>query len=477
MTAIRDQGETVHRNVICCLLVLEIADYEAKPVFDQIRLAQDLRQLLSDTTAHATSHDLLSIVREDGALLSFLADPEECFTTALTIREATLTQHRYRDLLLRIGINLGTVQIAEDEFGHAYVSGEGRQDAYRVMHQGPPRQLSVARPFFELLSRAAPELAGLLEYQGVFSDTVSPPLCLYRLRPQQSTESESRSDQPLTTTGSSQPIDSPMQSNLMPQALPVQSTTNRPSWLHRSGLRYALVPLLAGAAALTSSSRLRVEVPAFMPAAQLAAATPRVALSEAASSPPAPAAAEDMNRWAAAPPAVLANAPETPPAPVSWHAKPRNEAALPTLRSEQGPPVASKHVAKQEHRLKQKRQGGADEPTKVASVQGSKSATLFLAVRPWGEVYVDGRKIGVTPPLKSFEVAPGRRLITIKNSSLPTYRIRLTADPEAEITVAHDFACISDREKPCREGFSKGLELGSRFKLETAEAGHSPDLR
>jgi hypothetical protein len=474
MSAIRDQGETVHRNVICCLLVLEIAEYDAKPVFDQIRLTQDFQQLLSDTTAHATSHDLLSIVREDGALLSFLADPEECFTTALTIREATLTQHRYRDLPLRMGINLGTVQIGEDEFGHAYVSGEGRQDAARVMHQGPPRQLSVARPFFELLSRAAPELAGLLEYQGVFSDTVGPPLCLYRLCQPQSTASESLSEQPLDITGSSHPIDPPMQSKLMPQAVLVQSPTDRHSWLRRSGLRYALVPLLAGAVALTSSSRFRVEVPAFMPAAQVAAGTPQVTVSGAVSSTPAPA--EHMNRTAAAPSAVLANAPEAPPAPVARPARPRNEAATSTPGGEQRQPPASKHVAKQEHRLMQKRQAGADEPTKAASAQGPRSATLFLAVRPWGEVYVDGRKIGVTPPLKSFEVAPGRRLITIKNSSLPTYQIQLTADPEAEITVAHDFACVSDREKPCREGLGKGLELQSRFKLETAEAGHSPHL-
>src|SRR4249920_3066585 len=104
------------RNVICCLLALEIADYEAKPAFDQIRLTQNFQQLLFDVTAQASSRDLVSILREDGVLLSFLADPEECLTTALTIREAMLTQDRYRDLPLRIGINLGEAQIAEDEF-------------------------------------------------------------------------------------------------------------------------------------------------------------------------------------------------------------------------------------------------------------------------------------------------------------------------------------------------------------------------
>jgi hypothetical protein len=113
---------------------------------------------------------------------------------------------------------------------------------------------------------------------------------------------------------------------------------------------------------------------------------------------------------------------------------------------------------------------GAQAATKAPLVQGPRSATLSLAVKPWGEVYVDGRKIGVTPPLKKFALAPGLRLITITNSSLPTYQAQLAVDPGAQLTVAHDFICISDREKPCREGFGKGLELHSRFTLETADA-------
>ena len=166
---------TAHRKLICCLLALEIADYDAKPVLDQVRLTQDFHNLLFETTAGATSDDVVSMVGEDGALLGFLADPEECFTTALTIREATLTQDDYRDLPLRIGINLGKAEIAEDEFGHPHVSGEGTQDVNRLMRQGPPHQISVAGHFVELLSRTAPELAELLEYQGLYSDSVGSP--------------------------------------------------------------------------------------------------------------------------------------------------------------------------------------------------------------------------------------------------------------------------------------------------------------
>lgn len=404
MSATRDYDETAHRNVICCLLALEVADYDAKTVFEQIRLTQDFRSLLSEATAHTRSDDLVPIVREDGALLGFTADPQECFETALTIREATLTQDRYRDLPLRIGINLGTVQIAEDEFGRPYVSGEGRQDADRVMRQGPPRQISVARQFVELLSRAAPDLAELLEYQGVFSDTVGPPLCLYRLPAPQSGGFETVADQAATSARSSSVIDTPVPLDLAPRAALTRPSARRQKWLRSSWLRYVFLSVLAGAAMLTPSNRSRVDPPVLGLTAKLA--------------------------------------------------------------------TASSESAGPEQKLNQNRKVRADEPLKTrATRRPAGFATIYLAVKPWGMVYVDDREIGVTPPLKSFEVAPGRRVVTIKNSSLPAYQIQLSADPQAEITVAHDFACISDREKPCREGLGKGLELQSRFKLETADAG------
>jgi hypothetical protein len=113
-----------------------------------------------------------------------------------------------------------------------------------------------------------------------------------------------------------------------------------------------------------------------------------------------------------------------------------------------------------------------DPPTEVASVPEPSSATVFFAVKPWGEVYMDGRKMGVTPPLKRLDVAAGRHLITITNGSLPIYQRQVMAESAAKMTVAHDFECVSTRDKICREGFGKGLELHSRFRSETAEVAH-----
>ena len=101
------------------------------------------------------------------------------------------------------------------------------------------------------------------------------------------------------------------------------------------------------------------------------------------------------------------------------------------------------------------------------------AATLLLAVKPWGEVYVDGTKVGVTPPLKRLDLAPGVRLVTITNSSLPRYQARFTVEPGAQMTVAHDFDCISNRGKTCPQEYGRSLDLGSSLRLETADAGHS----
>jgi len=494
MSANQDHNAAPHRNVICCLLALEIAEYDTKPVFDQIRSTQDLGQLLLDATAHACSDDVVSIVREDGALLSFLADPEDCFTAALVIREATATHDRYRDLPLRIGITLGMVEIANDDFGHPYISGEGRQDVDRVMRHGPPRQISVARPFVELLSRAAPELSGLLEYEGVFSDTVCPPLCLYRLSPLQTTGSEG-ADAPHTAAISPGVLDASVQSTPVSQAVRTQTLANRREWLRGSWLRYALFPLAVGALLLAAPSRILDIVPGLMPAPQLA--TDAVQASPASAvSPSAPASAQGITDLPDARPQAVGAAAPTTPRPTALFDEARSGAGpakrhseeRPLVESKQVPLIGSKQVSVAGTQKRQRSKAVAESATKtqtpeahgaetlaakMQSTQAPRGATLVLAIKPWGEVYIDGKKIGITPPLKRFEVAPGRRQITVTNSSLPSYRREVTLDPEQQMTVAHDFDCVSDREKTCREGFSKGLELPSRFRPDTTEAGRS----
>lgn len=64
---------------------------------------------------------------------------------------------------------------------------------------------------------------------------------------------------------------------------------------------------------------------------------------------------------------------------------------------------------------------------------------ILLAVAPWGEVYVDGRKRGVTPPLKQIRLPPGRHVIEIRNGDFPEHRQIVDLAADASVKIKHRF--------------------------------------
>ncbi|ARP88379.1 hypothetical protein CAL13_20775 [Bordetella genomosp. 9] len=66
-------------------------------------------------------------------------------------------------------------------------------------------------------------------------------------------------------------------------------------------------------------------------------------------------------------------------------------------------------------------------------------ATLRVDVLPWGEIFVDGVSRGVSPPLKTLTLPPGRHTLEIRNADLPPYRVVLELKAGRQATVRHDF--------------------------------------
>jgi serine/threonine-protein kinase len=64
---------------------------------------------------------------------------------------------------------------------------------------------------------------------------------------------------------------------------------------------------------------------------------------------------------------------------------------------------------------------------------------LRIAVSPWGEVEVDGRPAGITPPLVRLDLAAGEHEITIRNGDFPPYTTRVRVDPEQPTMIRHRF--------------------------------------
>lgn len=62
-----------------------------------------------------------------------------------------------------------------------------------------------------------------------------------------------------------------------------------------------------------------------------------------------------------------------------------------------------------------------------------------LAVSPWGEVTVDGRSMGVTPPLNQLSLPPGKHTITVSNGDAPVYKKVITIKSGRSYALEHQF--------------------------------------
>lgn len=66
-------------------------------------------------------------------------------------------------------------------------------------------------------------------------------------------------------------------------------------------------------------------------------------------------------------------------------------------------------------------------------------ATLGFAVLPWGEIFIDGKSQGASPPLREIRLSPGKHQIEIKNTDLPPYRQTVELEAGASKTIRHKF--------------------------------------
>jgi len=67
------------------------------------------------------------------------------------------------------------------------------------------------------------------------------------------------------------------------------------------------------------------------------------------------------------------------------------------------------------------------------------AGTIQLAIAPWGQVYIDGKFRGVTPPMTALELPPGRHSIEIVYHTMPAFRTEVKLDAGATQRIAHRF--------------------------------------
>ncbi len=88
-------------------------------------------------------------------------------------------------------------------------------------------------------------------------------------------------------------------------------------------------------------------------------------------------------------------------------------------------------------------------------------AVISLDVKPRGEVLVDGRLRGTTPPLTTLEVPDGRHQVLVRHGTYPPLDLVVVLEPGEKMAITHTFAGERSPARP--EGFWRGLRR--RFAL------------
>ncbi len=393
------------RTLICSVVFLDIVEYSRQPVVQQIKLKDRFNALLSQALQDIAVTDRIILDTGDGAAISMIGDPEDALFLATKFRDAVAAQapEDTSQFSARIGINLGPVRLVKDINGQPNIIGDGINVAQRVMSFALPGQVLVSRSYYEVVSCLSDDYSKIFNYQGSHTDKHIREHEVYAVGP--------------TVPGLGQ------------RAQAKHGSARGASGSGRASMNYA--------AQVTATIRTNVYAKpglatAFAVVAILAAAIVARGLRHPSQAENVPSAAiVPATQTAAAPgpaPGSVATAAVTPAAPAP-------AAAAPVLAP---PHAAAQHAVKKPAAAA--RDEGKDKPAATASAPAVRAtAVLSLAITPWGEVYVDGEKQGVSPPLHELKISAGAHTIEVRNTTFPSHVETVRAKAGARIKIKYKF--------------------------------------
>ena len=118
-------------------------------------------------------------------------------------------------------------------------------------------------------------------------------------------------------------------------------------------------------------------------------------------------------------------------------------AAGPTAGAAKAPDkavAAPKETAK-ERRAREARERAARSSTQATSATPAPipNGLVRIAISPWGEVEVDGKPAGTSPPLTELSLPQGKHQIVIRNTDLPPHRAVVNVTADQPVTLKHKF--------------------------------------
>jgi hypothetical protein len=339
----------------------------------------------------------------------------------MSLRDAVVGQNVTSgpQLQIRVGVNLGPVRLVKDINGQPNIIGDGINVAQRVMSFAEPGQILVSRSYYDVMARLSEDYAKLFHYEGAKTDKHVREHEVYAIS---SAPSNLRRTVPV-------PAPRPtlrLPSLRIPKFLKLRPRT-WPETLAINGKLLVAAPLaftlIVGTGVIARSHRDSDGEAKTV--ASVAPPAPKVGSAKVEAPESAPSQAHE-------PKAPQASDSKTPPRARDPVTAPKAGAPVQTARANktEAAPKAKEVVPPPMQR----------EPELVAAVPApSREATLNIVALPWAEVFVDGARQGVSPPLRSIPLRPGRHRVELRNGSFPAHVQTVELKPGTEISITHRF--------------------------------------
>ncbi len=383
-----------NRTFIGSVVFVDIVGYSKQSVSDQMAMKDRFTARLGDALKDIAVSERIVLDTGDGAAMSFLGDPEDALFVGLSLRDigqggapGPNGGAANEDGFIRIGINLGPVKLVKDINGHPNIVGDGINVAQRIMSFARPGQVLVSRSYYDVVSCLSDEYAKLFSYDGSRTDKHVREHEVYVV-------GDSESALKRATTGMAHRA---AQTN---PPVPKASTSSGDAKAAQSGLRSFSVAAIRETTTAFLQDRRKVMISGGV----LGAIVLLLAVLLVARKP--------------APPAV-----QTAAAPVA------STPALAEASSQGAAAVAQPASAKP------KREAKKTVAPKAEVAQGA----VNLAVAPWGEIYVNGKSRGISPPMKTLMLPPGKYKIEVRNTAFAPHTEVLQVKAREEITIRHVF--------------------------------------
>ncbi|MDH4215694.1 MAG: PEGA domain-containing protein [Gallionella sp.] len=393
--------ERANKTIMCSVLFLDIVEYSKRSVAGQISLKDRFNSYLSAAIRDVPVTDRIILDTGDGAAINFIGDVEDALKAALSLRESLLNEdvNVIPPLLVRMGINLGPVRLVRDINGQPNIVGDGINVAQRVMGFAEAAQILVSRSYYDAVSRLSPQYAGMFHSQGSRTDK--------HVR-----------EHEIFAIG--YPADA-----IAAQHKPgYKAIAKRLGWLGVMQRKNKWVQGARRAFQDASAQRRTLYIVMFSGALLLLLIVATKIRHR--TSMPLPPVVETPKQTATQAASETVTVPSNIVEP-KVEKKPRTRKEKPKA----APVGQDKNKATPSSIRTLEQTTAIDSPAE---------ALVSIAVTPWGEVYLDGRMQGVSPPLTELHVTPGKHEIEIRNTTFHAYTQSIRVKAGEKIKIKHKFA-------------------------------------